>query len=116
MAFENEIAIIADKLGMSVQAMYDINLGVQHAYAICNGVVILFAIVVILSFITLNFYYCGYSNDLDAWCGVFFASVCACIILIIGAVTIENFVVIPWMCPEYTAMTATIHQIECMMP
>lgn len=115
---ENEINLIADKLGMTISQVYQMNLEYQQFVAFRNTVVIGTMIVFFILWMTGVYL----MARRDVWMfdetlvamGMF--GVVATVIVSILAYAICDGIILPMQYPEYTAMLQTMIQIKTFIP
>lgn len=119
---ENEINLIADKLGMTILQVYQMNLQYQHYVVIQNIATLIVCILTFTIFMVIGYY--KYKTDsrnqniimvntVGDWLLLFglLGGTLATIVLGFSTFAIFNLIILPMQYPEYTAMLQTMHQI-----
>lgn len=119
---ENEINLIADKLGMTINQVYQMNLQYQHYVVIQNITTLIVCIMTFTIFMVIGYY--KYKTDsrnsnvnkvnmIGDWLLLFGLLGGVIVTIATGVLTfvIFNLVILPMQYPEYTAMLQTMHQI-----
>jgi len=118
---ENEITLIADKLGMTISQIYQINLEYQQYVAFRNTVVI----INMLIFFTVWMIWVYFTARKNAWMfdniidvikvGTVWILLVSVIVTIIVCAILDG-IILPMKYPEYTAMLQTINQMKLFIP
>jgi uncharacterized membrane protein (DUF485 family) len=118
---ESEINLIADKLGMTITQIYQMNVQYQEFVAFRNAISVLIAVVVFLIWVIIISYVVKKDESLDSKLesviiiGYVYGFCMAFVLFFIVSLCIDG-IVLPMKYPEYAAMVQTMDQIRSFTP
>jgi len=111
---ENEINLIADKIGMTVGQMYEINLGYHYFVGISNLIATLAGVITFIIFIIITYKISKHDEAASLMMIMLSVIIPMMVGLIVAAILLTG--IGPIMYPEYYAMQSTIEQVSSLMP
>jgi len=113
---ENEINLIADKLGMTVSQVYQMNLYYQQFIVLQTECILITTILTFAIFMAIGYikYKNSYKYNSIEWVLIFglMGGFVAAIVMGFFVFTLFQMIILPSQYPEYTAMIQTINQIK----
>ncbi len=116
---ENEINLLADKLGMTVSQIYQMNLQYQQFVVIQNTMMVIVGIMTFAIFMVICYYMSKthpiYAEEWIVIFGLMMGTITS-LTLSMLTLTVFNSIILPMQYPEYAAMVQTMNQIQSFIP